>query len=55
MVNILPAAPLGTTDQMSPDRAAVPFEWIETWYNPRRQHSCNGGLSPIDYETANAA
>jgi len=24
MMNILPAAPLGTTDQMSPDRAAVP-------------------------------
>jgi hypothetical protein len=24
MVNIIPAAPLGTTDQMSPDRAAVP-------------------------------
>jgi hypothetical protein len=24
MVNILPAAPLGTTDQMSPNRAAVP-------------------------------
>jgi len=25
MVNILPAAPLGTTDQMSPDHAAVPL------------------------------
>lgn len=31
------------------------FEWIETWYNPRRRHSYNNGLSPIDYETANAA
>jgi putative transposase len=31
------------------------FEWIETWYNPRRRHSYNDGLSPIDYETANAA
>jgi transposase InsO family protein len=31
------------------------FEWIETWYNPRRRHSNNHGLSPIDYETANAA
>ena len=26
MVNILPVAPLGTTDQMSPNRAAVPFD-----------------------------
>ena len=25
-MNILPAAPLGTTDQMSPTRAAVPLE-----------------------------
>jgi len=31
------------------------FEWIEAWYNPRRRHSYNGGLSPNDYETANAA
>jgi putative transposase len=31
------------------------FEWIETWYNQRRRHSCNGGLRPFDYETANAA
>ena len=31
------------------------FDWIETWYNPRRRHSYNNGLSPIDYETANAA
>lgn len=31
------------------------FEWIETWYNPRRRHSYNDGLSPTDYETANAA
>ena len=31
------------------------FDWIETWYNPRRRHSYVGMLSPIDYETANAA
>lgn len=40
-----------TCDQL----AGAIFEWIETWYNPRRRHSYNGGLSPIDYETANAA
>jgi putative transposase len=31
------------------------FDWIETWYNPGRRHSYNDGLSPIDYETAQAA
>lgn len=31
------------------------FEWIETWYNPRRRHSYCNMLSPVDYETANAA
>lgn len=31
------------------------FDWIETWYNPRRRHSYCGMLSPADYETANAA
>jgi putative transposase len=31
------------------------FDWIECWYNPRRRHSYVGMLSPIDYETANAA
>jgi putative transposase len=40
-----------TRDQL----AQAIFEWIETWYNPRRRHSCNGGLSPVDYETAIAA
>jgi putative transposase len=41
-----------------PDRdqlAAAIFEWIEAWYNPRRRHSYNQMLSPIDYETAHAA
>lgn len=40
-----------TRDQL----AHALFDWIETWYNPRRRHSYNDGLSPIDYETANAA
>jgi putative transposase len=35
--------------------AAAMFEWIECWYNPHRRHSYNNGLSPLDYETANAA
>ena len=35
--------------------AAAIFDWIETWYNPKRRHSYNHGLSPLDYETANAA
>jgi putative transposase len=35
--------------------AGAIFEWIECWYNPSRRHSYNDGLSPLDYETANAA
>jgi len=35
--------------------AGAIFEWIECWYNPTRRHSYNAGVSPIDYETANAA
>jgi putative transposase len=35
--------------------AGAIFEWIECWYNPTRRHSYNAGLSPTDYETANAA
>ena len=31
------------------------FDWIETWYNPKRRHSYCQMLSPIDYETAKAA
>jgi putative transposase len=31
------------------------FDWIESWYNPRRRHSYCNMLSPVDYETANAA
>jgi putative transposase len=40
-----------TRDQL----AGAIFDWIETWYNPKRRHSYNHGLSPLDYETANAA
>jgi len=32
--------------------ALAVFEWIESWYNPRRRHTNIGDLSPIDYETA---
>ena len=30
------------------------FDWIETWYNPRRRHSYCKMLSPVDYEAAHA-
>jgi putative transposase len=40
-----------TRDQL----ALAIFDWIETWYNPRRRHSYCNMLSPIDYETATAA
>jgi transposase InsO family protein len=26
------------------------FEWIESWYNPRRRHTSISDLSPIAYE-----
>ena len=35
--------------------ATAIFDWIECWYNPHRRHCYCDGLSPIDYETANAA
>lgn len=35
--------------------AGAIFDWIETWYNPRRRHSYCNMLSPIDYEAACAA
>jgi putative transposase len=34
--------------------ATAIFEWIESWYNPRRRHSSIGMLSPVDYEAAHA-
>ena len=39
-----------TRDQL----ALAVFDWIETWYNPKRRHSYCNGLSPLDYETATA-
>jgi len=30
-------------------RAEV-FDYIELFYNPKRQHSSNDGLSPIEFE-----
>ena len=44
-------APLDTRHQL----AQAIFEWIETWYNPTRRHSYCDMLSPVDYETMNAA
>jgi putative transposase len=32
-------------------RTAI-FEYIETWYNPKRRHSANSYLSPIEFEAA---
>jgi putative transposase len=26
------------------------FEYIETFYNPKRKHTNNGMLSPVDFE-----
>jgi putative transposase len=40
-----------TRDQL----ANAIFDWIATWYNPRRRHSFCGMLSPVDYETTTAA
>jgi putative transposase len=34
------------------DLATAIFEWIESWYNPRRRHSSIGMLSPVDYQAA---
>ena len=36
-------------------RALAIFDWIETWYNPKRRHSYCGMLSPVDYEAAHSA
>jgi len=54
--SILQRELLDQHDWQSRDQlAGAIFEWIEAWYNPTRRHSYNQGLSPIDYETANAA
>ncbi len=36
--------------QTRKELASAIFEWIEAWYNPRRRHSANDYLSPVDYE-----
>ena len=30
------------------------FDWIESWYNPKRRHSYCQMLSPVDYEANRA-
>lgn len=32
------------------DARAEIFDYIELFYNPKRQHSANNGLSPVEYE-----
>lgn len=31
------------------------FNYIEMFYNPKRQHSSSNGLSPVEYERQNLA
>jgi transposase InsO family protein len=31
---------------------AVPFDWIETWYNLKRRHTFNNYCSPTEYEAS---
>jgi transposase InsO family protein len=48
--------------EVKPDRAwrsradarTAIFDYIETWYNPKRRHSSNNYLSPNAFEAANA-
>jgi putative transposase len=35
--------------------ASAIFEWIETWYNPRRRHTSLGMLAPHEFETLHTA
>jgi putative transposase len=35
--------------------ALAVFDWIESWYNPKRRHSYCKMLSPVDYEAVSAA
>ena len=42
-------APHQTWRSRDEARTAI-FEYIETWYNPKRRHSANGWTSPIAFE-----
>ncbi len=35
--------------------ASAIFEWVESWYNPRRRHKTLGMMSPHEYETLHTA
>ena len=43
------------TGRAATNSAQAIFEWIETWYNPRRRHSYCQMLSPVDYEATHTA
>lgn len=36
-------------ERRSEAKSAI-FEWIETFYNRKRRHSSDGGMSPVDFE-----
>jgi len=46
-IELKPQQTWRTRDQA---RTAI-FEYIETWYNPKRRHSANAYLSPITFES----
>ena len=45
-LELLDTKPWRTKEEL----AAVIFEWIECWYNPKRRHSSIGMRSPITFE-----
>jgi transposase InsO family protein len=47
-IELMPQRAWRTRDEA---RTAI-FEYIETWYNPKRRHSANAYLSPIEFEAA---
>jgi transposase InsO family protein len=44
-------APRPRTYRAVDDVASDVFEWIETWYNPRRRHTSLDMLSALEYES----